>query len=191
MKRIIIAAIAILMAIASYAQGHMKFKGHDIDGTPAELAQKLVADGFKITQKYSTGEVELQGVFSGYEALLLISPNVNGIAEKVMIVYDVNNYPWKSLKARFQTLEDNLTKKYGEPVTKIKQMDDVLYYDGSSREIQGFRLGKNDYTCAWSTDQGVIGLMIMATSTSPTMLSIWYQDLANTQATNDAAYDDL
>ena len=50
MKRIIITAIAILMGFASYAQGHMKFKGHDIDGTPAELAQKLVADGFKITQ---------------------------------------------------------------------------------------------------------------------------------------------
>lgn len=191
MKRIIIAAIAVLMGITSYAQEHMKFKGHDIDGTPTQLAEKLVKDGYKLINKYSSGEVELKGVFSGYEGTIIIEPNVNGIAQKVMVVYNVSNYPWKSLKARFNTLEEGLTKKYGEPATSRKDMDEILYYDGSGYEMQGFRLGKNDYTSAWVNEQGMIGMMIMATTDGAVFLSLWYQDMINTEASSQAEYDDL
>lgn len=191
MKRIIIIAVALLFGISGFCQEHMKFKGIPIDGTPKELARKLVEQGYKYLGEYDDGRIGLEGVFAGYQGTIAIEPNVRGIAQQVMVVYDVSIYPWKSLKARWMELEQNLISKYGNPVIATKIMDDLLYYDGSGYEMDGFRQGKNDYTYSWYTEEGVIGLMIMATTDGSVFLTIWYQDTANSQVSDQAAYDDL
>lgn len=190
MKRIIIAVIAVLMSITAFSQEHMKFKGIEIDGTTAEFAQKLTTVGFKIMDK-SDNIYALEGVFSGNEATIYVYPNSKGIVNKVVVMYDVRDLTWKIIKSRYENLENGLLTKYGKPHKTVKHMD-VVYKDGSGREIMGFQMEKNEYNTSWMIEgSGVIALMFQSTHQIPSSILLFYQDALNSVEDEQQAYDDL
>ncbi len=190
MKRIIIAVIAVLMSITAFSQEHMKFKGIEINGTTAEFAQKLTTVGFKIVDK-SDNIYALEGVFSGNEATLYVYPNSKGIANRVVVMYDVKDLSWKIIKSRYENLENGLITKYGKPQKSVKHMD-IVYKDGSGYEVMGFQMEKNEYNTSWLIEGvGGIGLMFQSTHQIPSCILLFYQDALNSVEDEQQAYDDL
>ena len=137
MKHIISLIVSLLFACCVFAQEHMMFKGIPIDGSISSMMSKLKKEGFKFLGNMDNG-VAMVGVFSGYESLVSLEANSNGDVSKVSVIYDTKNLGWKAIKVRYENLENGLTRKYGEPITNVKDFH-YLYSDGSGYELVGFR----------------------------------------------------
>lgn len=100
MKRLILAAMMILFATTANAQKDVtKFLGIPVDGTKAEMIQKLKAKGF--TSLAYDNEV-LEGEFNGEDVNIFIGTNNNRVY-RLMIV-DVNERNETDIRIRFNNL---------------------------------------------------------------------------------------
>lgn len=128
MKKLLFAAMMMLFATAAYAQKDVtKFLGIPVDGTKAEMIQKLKAKGF--TSTAYDPEI-LEGEFNGTAVYVHVATNNNKVY-RVMVV-DKNGQSEGNIIIRFNKLcsqfENN--KKYF-PMTlesqKISEDEDISY----------------------------------------------------------------
>ncbi len=100
MKKLIFAAMMLLFATTAHAQKDVtKFLGIPVDGTKAEIIQKLKAKGFKST--YSDPEV-LAGEFNGEKVNIHIVTNNNRVY-RIMVI-DQTGRDEEQIIIRFNTL---------------------------------------------------------------------------------------
>lgn len=100
MKKLLFAAMMMLFATTANAQKDItKFLGIPIDGTKAEMIQKLKAKGFTSTDYDS--EI-LEGEFNGEDVTIHIATNNNRVY-RLMIV-DANNKNETDIRIRFNNL---------------------------------------------------------------------------------------
>lgn len=182
MKRIIILITAILFATSVFAQEHMTFKGVEINGTPEELIQKLEEVGFSYLRTTEDGLGLLKGRFAGYDAILYFQANVKGNVHTIAATYEDGLDTWAKLLERFNRFEEDLTKKYGEPIMVNK-------YDGYN-EWRAIRDGEGQWSAAWSFEKGGIVLAINIIGHRG-VVAIGYTDYKNLEVDRQQAYDDL
>ena len=100
MKKLLFAAMMMLFATTANAQKDVtKFLGIPIDGTKAEMIQKLKAKGF--TRTAYDSEI-LEGEFNGEDVTIHIATNNNRVY-RLMIV-DANNKNETDIRVRFNNL---------------------------------------------------------------------------------------
>lgn len=125
MTRFIFSLLITLMTLTAYAQKDVtKFLGIPVDGTKAEMIQKLKSKGFK--SSYYDKDI-LEGEFNGYEANIMVQTN-----NKVWrIIVSYNNLSEKIAKTRFNNLCSQFKKssKYYSPSLdfSISDSEDISY----------------------------------------------------------------
>lgn len=130
MKKLLLTAAVMILAITSYAQEKdvTKFLGIPIDGTKAEMIAKLKEKGF--TSTYDDKEV-LEGEFNGTEVYLHIVTNNNKVYR--IMVADKNMTDETNIKIRFNTLCQQFAEnpRYSYVGDKMIADDEDISYEMS------------------------------------------------------------
>lgn len=101
MKKILFSLLAILLSLSTYAQKDVTtFLGIPIDGTKAEMRQKLIAKGFT---SLKVGDNEcFKGEFNGTDVHIYIGTNNNKVYR--LAIFDANTQDEAQIKIRFNNL---------------------------------------------------------------------------------------
>ena len=101
MTRFIFSLLITLMTLTTYAQKDVtKFLGIPVDGTKAEMIQKLKAKGFK--SSYINAPDILEGQFNGNNVTIHIATNGNKVWR--VMVADKISFDATDIKIKFNTL---------------------------------------------------------------------------------------
>ena len=180
--------LLILMTVALFvnAQGHMTFKGIEIDGTVPEMVKKLEGKGY--TKLPQMGEVTmLTGTFTGQDVMLgLYTTPVTKTVYGIMVIYMDNADSWALLSGKYEGLKERLTSKYGEPDEVIEKFD--WPYSQSSSPLYALRNEHATYKTRFKTDNGGVTLSIIPNQSVLTV-GLFYWDKENF-AKNSAEVED-
>ena len=126
MKRILFTVCFVVLSIVSYAQGCVTtFLGIPIDGTKAEMIQKLSNKGFQYDRQLDC----LIGEFNGEKVQILIHTNGNKV--KRLAILDKYGKDIMNIRIRFNNLcrqfEDNKRYTLGSVTFEIPEKEDISY----------------------------------------------------------------
>ena len=158
MKKVLLSLTLLMLSVAMYAQNEVtKFLGIPIDGTKADMIQKITAKGFS----YNAQKDCLEGIFNGENVYIYILTNKSKVwriavadktgrdegqikikFNKLCQQFDDNPkyYPLKET----QNLSDNDDISYGMTV-EHKQFEAVYYqlpYEGALNRTVWFTIGE-------------------------------------------------
>lgn len=186
MKRFSILVATLAICCTMSAQHHMTFKGVEINGTTPEMVNKLVSAGFEDLGKSENNDLHyLKGNFAGYDAIIAVVPTVSGVAHSVAVEYREGLLNWTLAIERFNDLEKNLTKKYGDPTVVKKDISG--FSDGTTL----IRNNKGKWSTSWYLAKGKISLSVFVTQSYDLHIHLVYTDKINKLAAEQQAYDDL
>lgn len=102
MKRFLSITLSLVFVVTAFAQQKdvTKFLGIPVDGTKAEIIEKLKAKGF--TPKYIGDELALKGEFNGHDVIVVVVTNNNKVYR--IFVRDANPKDEADIKIRFNKL---------------------------------------------------------------------------------------
>lgn len=190
MRRLFFVFAACMMAVTMMAEGHMKFKGVEIDGTPQEFIQKLKAKGFTYVGKEGGSDMML-GDFAGFkECVVGIVSSNNKVAKVAVIIPDESN-SWKMLYGKYSSLKEMLTTKYGEPSVDKEEWQG---YGGKPRDdnscMHELRMNRATIGAYYETAEGDIELVILYLN-GVCGVMITYYDSINFKSAVNSAMEDL
>lgn len=189
MRKQIILFIAALMSIGAMAQGHMKFKGIEMTGTPQEFAQKLKAQGLTYVTTIGNSLV-LNGSFAG-EANCNIYIALDGNVVSSVGVYSENYDTWSALYSLWDSWRKMLTQKYGQPVSNVEKWTIGHEPSSDSSKMMWLAEGAAKFETGFIVD-GVGAIKCYITHTkSGDFVSLSYVDYQNFDIRNGSAIDDL
>lgn len=135
---------------------HLPFMGKEITGNENEMREYLKGKGFKDV-KNKDGKQVLKGKFATMDATINFGI-YEGNLYTVAVTFE-NKSSWKKLEEDFNTLRDNLIKKYGKPKERIEQFS-FPYRRGDGYEIKAVHYSKCLYKVLWELREGYVMLMI-------------------------------
>ena len=123
-----------MLSVAMYAQNEVtKFLGIPIDGTKADMIQKIKAKGFN----YNAQEDCLEGIFNGEDVYISIQTNKGKVWR--IAVTDKNDFDEGQIKIRFNNLcqqfDDN-PKYYSLKGTQMLSDNDDISYEMTAHHKQ-------------------------------------------------------
>ncbi|MCQ2202236.1 MAG: hypothetical protein MJZ27_09130 [Bacteroidales bacterium] len=192
MKQITTIILLSFISIISFSQGakHFTFKGIPIDGELESFTNKLVDVGYKIEEIGNEGSL-LNGTFAGIknsEILVYIIPNKN-VVYSVSVIFPSEN-KWRHLEYDYFSLKENLTKKYGNPISCIEKFEE-LYGDSDNDKLLALELDHCIFETFFETDKGRIKLHIASSPLAGSHVLIDYIDMVNYSLYLECSYDDL
>ena len=125
-----------MLSVAMYAQNEVtKFLGIPIDGTKADMIQKIKAKGFS----YNAQEDCLEGIFNGEKVYVSVQTNKNKVWR--IAVADKTGRDEGQIKIRFnklcQQFDDNPKYYSLKGIQKLSDNDDISYeMTGHHKQIQ-------------------------------------------------------
>ena len=127
MKKILLSLTLLMLSVAMYAQNEVtKFLGIPIDGTKADMIQKIKAKGFS----YNAQEDCLEGIFNGEKVCVSVQTNKNKVWR--IAVMDKTDRDETQIKIRFNNLcqqfDDN-PKYYSLRGTQKLSDNDYISYE--------------------------------------------------------------
>ena len=179
--------IALFVATYCFAEGHLLFKGIEIDGNIAQFSQKLESQGFK--RIYTTDEGDacmLKGTFAGFDecsVAILSTPN-DHIVWKVA-VYLPAQTSWYALESRYDEFKRSLAEKYGAP-SFDNHFFSSPYYEGDGFELQALNNDKCNYMTGFELGNGVVYIELNGAGYGKGEVMICYEDDANKALKNAA-----
>lgn len=136
MKKILLSLTLLMLSVAMYAQNEVtKFLGIPIDGTKADMIQKIKAKGFS----YNAQEDCLEGIFNGEKVYVSVQTNKNKVWR--IAVADKTGRDEGQIKIRFnklcQQFDDNPKYYSLKGIQKLSDNDDISYeMTGHHKQIQ-------------------------------------------------------
>lgn len=124
MKKTLLLACLLLCSLPLLAQNKVTtFLGIPVDGTKAEMIQKLKAKGFVETVHPET----LMGEFNGKDVLIAVQTNNNKVCQVAVI--DANTCDEAQIKVRFNRLCNQFrnNKRYVGPDQSLSEEEDIGY----------------------------------------------------------------
>ena len=188
-KKQIILFIAVLMSIGAMAQGHLKFKGVEMAGTPREFAQKLAQTGLTYLG-VDDGIIMLQGDFAGVKKCQFFISDESEVVDMIG-VYTPDYDDWSSLYSQWSRWKDMLTRKYGEP-TSLEAAWTIGHEPTTDTEkLYWFEHGGGKFEAIFTIkDLGVIKCEMRHSSTY-NYVSLLYEDYQGMTIVSSDAYEDL
>lgn len=180
MKKTILFLVLVLTTYTCFAEGHITFKGIEIDGSLLEFTQKLEEKGF--TKVYTADDQSgcvLKGSFAGFDDcdVAVISTKNENIVWKV-VVYLPDQTSWYALKSRYNDYKSSLIDKYGSPSNDFHFFSKP-YYEGDGYELQALQNNKCHYAVYFQTTEGVICAEIGSAGYGKGNIQIKYEDAIN------------
>ena len=189
-KRLFFILVAVMMVTSIQAEGHMKFKGIEIDGVPQEFVQKLKAKGFTHIGK-ENGSDMLLGDFAGFKNCVIgVASYADKVAKVAVIIPDDSN-SWSLFYGKYASLKEMLTQKYGEPSADEEEWQG---YEGKPKDdnscMHELKMDRAKIGSYFETPEGNIELLILSIKMQCCIM-IAYYDAVNYKAALDSAMEDL
>ena len=190
MKKLVLFFMVLCMSLATMAQGHMTFKGVEINGTLSEMVTKLKTKGLTYLGA-DDGIAMMKGDFAGYSdcQIVVLSMKETGKVNAVAVVFPAVE-EWSLLERNYNRLKDLLTEKYGEPMRVIEKFQSDYVPDN---RFKWMNLMSDQ--CTWMSEfevsNGTIELYINKMDYDEACVILKYYDKANTDVVRSAAMDDL
>lgn len=183
MKKILLCTICFMVAILAHAEGHMTFKGVEIDGDLPSFIAKLEAQGFV---KNSMGEdyAIMTGTFTAEEVQLYIhtTPKSNTVYAVSVVYKPIDEWPY--LEAHYRKFANSLKTKYGEPIEEVWDVSSV----GSKIGLAG---GYSTARISYGSDNGGVVISIEKTLHDDVSTRIYYWDKKNKAKYQEEVDSDL
>jgi len=179
----------LLMALATFAQEHLSFKGIPIEGSMSAFCQKLKAKGF--TSIGRDNNITLfTGDFTGRKATVGVTATDDGKNVFAVIVFFDPSGEWNNLVNTYDYYKDLYTRKYGDPT--ISKENNPARSDSNTALMAEVHQGTVVYGSAWEVTGGDIQLSIEKTSgVYEGMVMIRYRDSQNVEAKIKNDLDDI
>ena len=189
MKRLFFILVAAIMAASLMAEGHMKFKGVEIDGNPQEFVQKLTAMGYKY-EKGDAGVIIMSGSFAGYNKCFLLIRLQNDIISQVSVSFNERDN-WNGLYADYSHLKALLIEKYGEPAAVSEEWMCGYTPKDDERKLQEITSWRTQFISVFLMAEGGIALETMPIDESHATVLLTYYDNQNGGKIKNRAIKDL
>lgn len=188
MRKLLFTLAFALMAMVTFAQGdHMTFKGIPMQGPLNAFVQKLKGKGFT-PMETTTENAILKGKFATYDDCLVFVYTENGNVSSVAVMFPEQE-TWSTITAKYYSLKDILTEKYGTPETVER------FSDGDpGSDYFRFRAILHDecfYKSEFTTKNGSIFLSMIKVNYNTASVFIKYYDNKNEEAARKTMMDDL
>lgn len=183
MKRFLLTIICVVAVIFVYAEGHMTFKGIEIDGDLPSFVAKLEAQGF-IKQSIGEDYATMTGSFTAEDVKLYIHATpISKTVYGVSVIYKPQD-SWPHQESHYRNLAKSLKTKYGEPVEDVWEVNELV--PKSSLE-DGYSTAKMGFRC----DNGGVGISIEKTLHYDVSTRIFYWDKENNAKNQTEVESDL
>ena len=199
MKKILISAIVVLIAMNSFAKTqendvssvHLTFKSVPIDGTLSEYVLNMKKNGFTHIGT-EDGIAMLTGDFAAYKGCTVVVATMKqkDLVSKITVAFPVCD-TWSSLSSNYFSLKEMLTEKYGKPSDHVEKFQtDFQPKDDNSKmyEVQ-FDICK--YSTLYESEKGSIQLSIEHDGVVRCFVMLAYYDKINGNSIRAKAMDDL
>lgn len=190
MKKVVLCFLLFCLGHLMMAQGHMTFKGVEIDGSLSDMVAKLASKGF--TYIGAEEDVALMsGDFAGYRdcQIAVLAMQETGMVNAIGVVF-ANREEWSSIEGDYDKLKSMLTEKYGKPSRVIEEFQHGYVPDNWFK----FHCLVSDQ-CTWAsvfeTPNGTIELFMQKVDYRRACVILKYYDKANSDVVRAAAMDDL
>ena len=176
MKRLFYILATAIMAVSAMAEGHMKFKDVEIDGTYDAFLSALTKHGCMTIQNAEGASVS-RGNFAGVE--MTIIPQTTSQTKKVygVVASTDTQKEWGSINAQYSELKSLLTKRYGNGQWLSNKKEGYCI-----SEKYKIERGNIQSAILFETESGKI-IMYMHRTTPQDIetgtLVVWYIDNAN------------
>lgn len=157
MKRFFILLVASFVMLNVMAEGHMKFKGIEIDGKLNSFVTALQQQKFSVVEQSDDAAV-LSGVFNGQDAIVYAYASAKShIVCQVVVVFIHSGNQWSTIWNDYTTYKERLQLKYGEPTESIEEnrcsysQDDPLF---------AIRMDQAEYWTFYKADYGHVMLSL-------------------------------
>lgn len=171
MKRFLFTIICVIAVLFAYAEGHMTFKGIEIDGDLESFKSKLEKQGFSGVVQDGAGL--MTGSFTGEDVMLAFyTTPITKLVHKVVVVYESQSQ-WSILENKYNSLVKSLKKKYGEPKESLW---DVKEYGDPGHEL---RMDRATIVTRFECENGGISTGIMCLPRFDLVVYIKYWDKKN------------
>lgn len=190
MKKLVSFFVILCVSLAAMAQGHMTFKGVEIDGSLSEMVTKLKAKGLTYLGA-EDGVAFMKGDFAGFRdcQIVVLSMKETGAVNAVGVAFP-DREEWTSIEGDYDRLKGMLIQKYGEPSKVIEKFHKNYLPDNWWR----FNYLISD-ECTWAsvfeTPNGTIELFMQKVEYGDACVILKYYDRVNSDVARSAAMDDL
>ncbi len=157
MKKLFLLLVASFVMLNVMAEGHMKFKGVEIDGQLPVVVKQLEKQGFITTSAYKEYTI-LSGTFNGQDARVYVYESAKSrTVYQVVVVFAHSGAQWSTIWNDYIAYKERLQLKYGKPVESIEanrcsySRDDPMF---------ALRMDQAEYETMYKTDNGNIRLSI-------------------------------
>ena len=189
MKQLFSILATVIMTVDVMAEGHMKFKGVEIDGTPKEFVQKMKNKGFTYV-KNDEGTELMMGDFAGEKNCIIGIVSSNNKVAKVSVIIPDETSTWSLLYHKYSTLKEMLTKKYGEPTIDKEEWQGYTTPRDDNSKMHELRMNRATIGAFYELPEGSIEISLFSMQMQCCIL-ISYYDSANQQTAIENAMDDL
>lgn len=189
MKKLFLLFATAVMAVSVMAEGHMKFKGVEMTGTPKSFVKQLVAKGFSYMGEVDGTDV-LIGNFAGYkDCKVFVLSKDNEVIRVNVAFQDYDN--WSALYGNYTALKDLLTTKYGQPAIDKEEWQSRIEPSDDNSKMHELRMDRATFFSEFDTAEGVIQLQILKLNYSMCVVCISYFDNQSQARLKNEALDDL
>ena len=189
MKKIFSTIFAILLAICSFAQEHLTFKGVPIDGTLNSYVAKMKAKGFSYLGS-SSGVAMLKGDFAAHKSctILVATMQNKDLVSRIAVIFPEHDQ-WQYLFGDYSELKELLTIKYGEPTDCVEEFQGYSQPKTDSDKIFKVQYDECKYGSIFTTQKGEIQLSIDHDGVSSCFVKLLYIDKINNNSVRQDALD--
>ena len=188
MKKLFIFLAAAVIAASAMAEGHMKFKGVEIDGKVRTFVAALEKQNLK-TVTVTEETAILTGMFNGQDSYIYVyaTPTSHTVYQ-VVVVFTVSGIEWSQIWNFYTTYKERLRKKYGEPYNQIEEnrcsysQDDPLF---------ALRQDQAEYKTMFNGEGGSVGVGIIHIPVLGDQVCLHYLDAQNNDLNENEILKDL
>lgn len=137
----------------AFGQGHLTFKGIEMNCSTSSFAEKLSLQGFSKLYE-SSNFCKLEGNFAGEPADIILLGDENSHLIKDIIVVFEKCTSWATLKYNYLLFKKTLQEKYGNGDSR--EYFSGSYYEGDGFELQAVKLEKCHFSTKFETASGDI-----------------------------------
>ena len=189
MKKLFTFLAAVMVAVSMMAEGHMKFKGVEIDGTPEEFVSKMKAKGFVYTGNQD-GIETMVGDFATYKNCVLYLTSLENKMVKVSVIFPDEADTWSLLYNKYTTLKDLLTTKYGKPVIDKEEWQSYSRPRDDDSKLHELKMNRATIGARYELTEGSIEISLLSVQMQCCVILI-YADAANQRSAIEKAMEDL
>lgn len=150
MKKIVLSTIFAVLSICASAQTPIKFLGIPVDGSKAEMIEKIKAKGFE----YDSANDVLTGEFNGRDVIIGVATNNNKVYR--VAVFEKGTSDEAQIRIRF----NNLTLQFmnNEKYESCYNIFDTLFIPDNENISHEMLVNKKQYEASFEPkDKSIIG----------------------------------